>query len=130
MTVPCYDGQALALFGHEQDAGLFLRSLENEDPDAGWRSRETRCGEVASVLCGPCANAERVVLDPLPASVADGTAALASVDRVNFVASLLALDGAAGGSRPCRTPRGRRVSRRRRSAWGTGPEGRAREKLG
>jgi hypothetical protein len=80
-------------------------SLEDEGYDAGWRIRESRCGEVASVLCGPCANVERVVLDPLPAMVADGTAALVSVDRASFLASLLASDGTVGGSGAGRTLR-------------------------
>jgi hypothetical protein len=99
MTVCCYGGEALVLFGREEEAELFLRSLGAEGGDVGWRIRESRCGEIASVLCGPCANAERVVLDPLPAMVADGTAALlASVDRVSFMGSLLAPEGTAGGS--------------------------------
>jgi hypothetical protein len=57
-TVTCQVGRALALFGHEEEAGLFLWSLGDEGYDAGWRIRKSRCGEVASVLCGPCANVE------------------------------------------------------------------------
>ena len=113
MTVPCYGGEALVLFGHEEEAKLFLRSC-GADYDAGWRIRESRTGEVASVLCGPCANVERVVLDPPPMTVAEGLAALASTDRAGFVAYLLAPDGAAEGSRSRRTLRGRNFGPRER----------------
>jgi hypothetical protein len=34
---------------------------------------ESRSGELASFSWGPCADAESVVLDPLPAMVAEGT---------------------------------------------------------
>jgi hypothetical protein len=80
-------------------------------PDGG---SESRCGEIASVLCGPCANVERVVLDPLPAMVADGTAALVSVDRAAFLESLLATDGTVGGPGAGRGLRGGHFRRRRR----------------
>ena len=112
--------RALALFGHGE-AGLFLWSLRDEGYGAGWRIRESRCGELVSVLCGPCANAERVVLDPLPAMVADGTAALASVDRASFLASLLATDGTAGGPDAVRRLGGRHFRRRRRGVLGKAP---------
>jgi hypothetical protein len=113
MTVPCRGGQALALFGHDEEAELFLWSLGEEGYGAGWRIRESHSGEVASVLYGPCVNVGGVVLDPLPAMVADGTAALASVDRLGFVTSLLAAGGASGGPSTRRTLRGRHPRQRR-----------------
>jgi hypothetical protein len=92
MTLPCGGEEALALFGHKKEAELFLRSLASDGPESGWYIREGRRWEVASVLYGPCADAKRVVLDPMPAMVAEGTATLVSVDRVTFVARLLARD--------------------------------------
>jgi hypothetical protein len=97
MTVTCCGGEALALFGHVEEAELFLWSLGTEGSKGGWQVRESRCGEVMSVLCGPCANAKRVVLDPLPTMLADGTAVLASVDRGSFMARLLARRGVSWG---------------------------------
>jgi hypothetical protein len=58
-TVPCHGGRALALFGLKEEAGWFVWSLGDEGHDARWRIRESRCGEVASVLCGSCAKVER-----------------------------------------------------------------------
>ncbi len=98
LTLPCFGGRALALFGHEEEAGLFLRSLGVEASDVGWRVRESRCGEVASVLYGPCANVQRVVLDPPQAMSAGWTLALASVHRGDFLARLLARDDAGQGA--------------------------------
>jgi hypothetical protein len=129
MAVPCYGGQALALFDHEEDAGLYLRSLEDEGLDTGWWIRKTRRGEVVSVLCGPCAEAKHVILDPSPAMVADGTAALAGMDRTNFLANLLVPDGAEEGAHPRKWSHGRRAARRERNPWVSGHEGEAQEKL-
>ena len=114
MTVPSYGGEALALFGHEEEAELVLWSLGGEGSVAGWRIRESRCGEVASVLCGPCAGVERVVLDPLPAMVADGRAELVSMDRVGFMAGLLTTDGAAFRELARRAERMRNLRRARK----------------
>lgn len=90
MTLPCFGEAALAIFGHEEEAELFLRFLEAGGHYNGWRIREGRRGEVASVLYGQGANAKRVVLDPLPSMVEEGTVALASMDRGSFMAHLLA----------------------------------------
>ena len=98
MTLPCCSGKALALFGHEEEAELFLRSLGAEGLRGGWRVREGRRGEVVSVLCGPCAHVQRVVLDPPPAMADDWTVALASVRRGDFLARLLAIDHAGQGA--------------------------------
>ena len=121
MTIPCRGGRALALFGHGEEAELFLGTFGDEGFDAGWRIRESRCGEVASVLCGPCADVERVVLDPLPAMVADGLAALVSVDRDGFMATMLTTGGAAAGPGARRTLRGGPSGRGRRGLREAGP---------
>jgi hypothetical protein len=96
LTLPCCGGEALVLFGHEEEAELFLWSLGTEG-SGGWRIKESRCGEVASVLLGPCANVQRVVLDPPPVMMACWTVALASMDRDDFLAHALALEGAGQG---------------------------------
>ena len=54
-----------------------------------WRVRLTGCGELISVLYGPCARVRRVTLDPLPQMVANGTAALVSLDRHRFLDHLM-----------------------------------------
>lgn len=76
----------LAVFGHEEEAGMFLWSLGPGKAADGWRVAETRCGELASVLCGPCWGTGGVALDPLPDMIEDGTAALVRVGRERFLA--------------------------------------------
>jgi hypothetical protein len=91
MTVPRggVEGELLAVFGHEEEARLFLWSLGPGKAADGWRVAETRCGELASVLCGPCSRANGVALDPLPEMLEDGTAPLVGVGRERFLARLL-----------------------------------------
>ena len=98
MTLPCWGGEALALFGHEEEAEIFLRSLGAGGSSGDWWVRESRCGEVASVLCGPCANAQRVTLDPPPAMPGGWMVEIASVDRGAFLAYLLARGGTGQGT--------------------------------
>ena len=97
MTLSRCGGEALALFGYAEEAELFLRSLGTE-VSGGWRIRESRCGEVASVLYGPCARVERVTLDPPPTMPTSWAVALASMERDDFLAHLLAREGADQGS--------------------------------
>ena len=92
MTLPCGGEEALALFSHEDDAGLFLWSLAFDGLESGWYIREIRRREVASVLYGSCA--KRVALDPLPMMASEGLIALVSLDRFDFLADLLARDEA------------------------------------
>jgi hypothetical protein len=92
MTLPCGGGEALAPFGHEEEAELFLWSLTFEGLENGWHARESRRGEIASVLYG--ANARRVALDPLPPMAEEGTIEFVSLDRFDFLAGLLARDEA------------------------------------
>lgn len=88
MTLPCGGEEALALFGREEEAGLFLLSLGAEGSGDGWRIRESQRAEVASILYD--ASVGRVVLDPSWVMVDEGMAELASVDRAGFVARQMA----------------------------------------
>jgi hypothetical protein len=80
--------EVLPVFSFEDEANMFLR-LGAQGND--WRARETAGGELVSVLCGPCASVDRVVLDPipLPGQLARGLNALLSTEREAFVGSLL-----------------------------------------
>jgi hypothetical protein len=56
--------RARPAFGfEEEEAELFLRLGRL---GGGWRVREGRRGGIVSVFHGPCADVERVALDPLP----------------------------------------------------------------
>ena len=92
MTLPCGGGEALALFGHEEEAEPFLWSLALDGLENGWHARKSRYAEIASVLYGTAANARRVALDPLPVMAEEGTVELVSLDRFDFLAGLLARD--------------------------------------
>jgi hypothetical protein len=74
--------EALAVFGHEEEAELFFWL---EVSNHGWQTRESRAGEVASVLYGLCNGVEKVVLDPLPRLLAEKTVGLVSMERERFV---------------------------------------------
>jgi hypothetical protein len=75
--------EALAVFSHEEEAEMFLRSLSLAGE--GWRARETSAGEAVSLLYGPCCGAKSVVLDPLPQMLDDGLLGLVALDRRRFV---------------------------------------------
>jgi hypothetical protein len=75
--------EALALFSHEEEAQIFLRSLGSAGE--GWRARETSAGEAVSLLYGPCCGVKSVVLDPLPQMLDDGFLGLVALDRWRFV---------------------------------------------
>lgn len=64
------EGEALAVFGFEEEAEMFLH-LRRAALEEGWRVRQTSTGELVSVLYGPCSNAKKVVLDPLPVIVGE-----------------------------------------------------------
>lgn len=80
----------LAVFSFEEEAGMFLRL--GGYGSSGWRARESRTGELVSVLCGPCAHTDGVALDPLPGMLEEGTLGLVSVGRRRFLGQLLAGD--------------------------------------
>ena len=79
-----HGGEALAVFGHEEEAEMYLGLWA---PGDGWRAREIGTGELASVLRGPSwPGARRVALDPLPGALAGAAASNLRVgmDRVRF----------------------------------------------
>ncbi len=86
LTIDCGGEEVLPVFGHEEEAGLFLGL---GTPGDGWRARESGAGELVSMLYGPYAGLERVVLDPLPEKVAERTVGLVRLDRERFVHLLL-----------------------------------------
>jgi hypothetical protein len=80
-------GEILPVFGHEEEAEMFLHL--GGYGDDGWRARESSAGEIVSVLYGPCSGAEGVALDPLPEMMADETLALIRLGRKRFSGWLL-----------------------------------------
>ncbi len=72
----------LPVFSFREEAEAFLYF---EGAGDGWQARETTCGELVSILYGPCGDTERVSLDPLPK-----IAELMSFSRKAFVEALLA----------------------------------------
>jgi hypothetical protein len=79
--------KALPVFSHEEEAEMFLRLWEVGFD--GWQVRESTAGELISVLYGPCAGVERVVLDPLPEMIVERTVGLVSLSRERFVDLML-----------------------------------------
>lgn len=65
-------GDTLPVFSGEGEAELFLWLREAHEH--GWEVRESSCGELVSVLSGPCSQARIVALDP-STEVLDGRAA-------------------------------------------------------
>ncbi|MDP9481581.1 MAG: hypothetical protein M3R38_38950 [Actinomycetota bacterium] len=87
LTVDLDGEEALAVFSFREEAEMFLE-LEGLARN-GWRVRESRAGELASVLCGPCAGVEGVALDPPSEIVADRALALIYMGRDAFLDRLL-----------------------------------------
>jgi hypothetical protein len=88
LTVTCGAQRALPVFSFEAEAEMFRRLAGLV---SRWRVRSSGCGELVSVLWGPCAQAREVVLDPLPEMVPDGTIELVSLNRGRFVNRLVRL---------------------------------------
>jgi hypothetical protein len=78
--------ETLPVFSFEEEAKLFLRF---GTPGTGWRIRETTAGELISVLYGPCANVEKVALDPPPEVAGKALICLVSLSRKDFVRVLI-----------------------------------------
>jgi hypothetical protein len=76
---------ALPVFSFEDEAMMFLEL----GALGGWRARETADGELVSVLCGPCADARKIVLDPLHHPDAKDLSDHLSMEREAFVEPLL-----------------------------------------
>lgn len=94
LTISRNGKDVLPLFSHEEEAELFLWSA---GPGDGWRARESRRGEILSLLCGPCSTLERVALDPLPEPWTVPMLDLFCLNRKDFVRTLLNGRGAAIG---------------------------------
>jgi hypothetical protein len=79
-------GKALPVFSFEEEAEMFLWLQTTEE---GWEVRETTPGQLVSILYGPCAHVGRVMLDPLPEIGASMQISLLSMDRNDFVESVM-----------------------------------------
>lgn len=77
------DLRTLPVFGAEDTA---LRMLP---PSGEWRVRKTGCGELISILCGPCSDASLVAVDPSPELVETGMVELVSERTDGFLDLLL-----------------------------------------
>jgi hypothetical protein len=87
LTMDRDGGEILPVFGHEEEAEMFLHL--GGYGDDGWCARESSTGEIVSVLYGPCSGAEGVALDPLPGMMAGETLALVRLGRKRFSGWLL-----------------------------------------
>jgi hypothetical protein len=81
-------GEALAVFSFEEEAKMFL-DLRRCESEEGWRVRRTSVGELVSVLYGPCSDAKKVVLDPMPAVAGKEPVGLLDMHRNDFLRFLL-----------------------------------------
>ncbi len=78
--------ETLPVFSFEEEARMFLECGASK---SGWRVRRTSPGDLVSVLFGPCANVERVALDPVPEIDAGMLMDLMCVGRKEFAQILL-----------------------------------------
>jgi hypothetical protein len=79
--------EVLPVFSSAEAAGRFLLSGALGE---SWCVRECSAGEMVSLLFGPCANVERVLLNPLPEPLTAKEGLMNPVYRESFIASLLA----------------------------------------
>jgi hypothetical protein len=85
-TIAAGGETVLPIFSFREEAELFLR-LEAKRAD--WWLRETSTGELASLLLGLCARADKVALDPLPGPGEREILGLGGTGRRLFVRRLL-----------------------------------------
>lgn len=79
-------GRALPVFSFAEEAAMYLEL----GPGQGrWRVRETAAGELVSVLFGPCAGVDQVLLDPVPDLDGRVLSELIGVEKGDFVEYLL-----------------------------------------
>ena len=93
LTVDRGGKEALPVFGHEEEAEMFLALGGAGD---GWHARASTAGELVSVLHGP-ARVEHVVLDPLPEMLYEKTVGLVSMDRERLLGLVLGRGGGPHG---------------------------------
>jgi hypothetical protein len=86
LTIDCDGKEALSVFSFREEAEMFIWLGGFEE---SWRVRESRAGEIVSVLMGLCAGVGYVVLDPLPKMVAEKMVGLVRLDRESFLRDLL-----------------------------------------
>jgi hypothetical protein len=99
------EGEALAVFGFEEEAEMFLQ-FRHVALEGGWRVRQTSVGELVSVLYGPCSNAKKAVLDPLPGVVGgEGLIGYLSMRRSDCLRILLGEEPSSLHFVPPQTPR-------------------------
>ena len=86
------DRHMLPVFSSREEVEAFLhfRGASN-----GWLARETTCGELVSILYGPCRDVEDISLDPLTQTVEP-----TSCSRKAFVEALLADDASSSFEEP------------------------------
>lgn len=78
-------GKALAVFGFEEEAGMFSLWASGGE----WRPKKTTAEALAGMLSGQYVSVEFVALDPLPELVSRGMAGLVSLRREHFVDRLV-----------------------------------------
>ncbi|QYJ16913.1 hypothetical protein Rxycam_02749 [Rubrobacter xylanophilus DSM 9941] len=92
MTLITGEGEELLpVFSFREEAELFLRL---GGAGEGWGVRETRGGELLSLLSGLCRNVSGVALDPFPELGRTSLLSLVSVGRERFIRRLLQGEGA------------------------------------
>lgn len=86
LTTHLGDGQrVLPVFSFAEEANLYLCHVAR----SSWQLRQTRAGELASLLYGPCREVELVALDPISNVETDVMNRLVSLERERFVDFLL-----------------------------------------
>ena len=79
-------GDALPVFGHREDALVFLRFAAL---GGDWQIRQTGTGELISLLFSLCKDVETVMLDPLAGRDVTLIEGLVSMERRRFVEYLI-----------------------------------------
>jgi hypothetical protein len=105
------DGRrVLPVFSFEEEASLYLR----HGTRGSWQVRQTRAGELASLLCGLCSKVELVALDPISDVETDAMNTLVNLERERFMDFLLRREASVRGSQGA--PQGTIAPGGRRSA--------------
>jgi hypothetical protein len=87
------EGRFLAVFSFEEEAEAFLGlSVDRDEEKKEWQSEQAEVGELVSMLVGPCAEVERVALDPLPLPLGRAMLPLVGVHRDTFLGCLVEED--------------------------------------
>ena len=91
MTLSDGSGEALPVFGFEDEARMYLSLLGREGE---WEIRQARVEELARLLRGPYAGVGKVALDPVPAGVnSSGPLDVAWRSREDFLETFRSLSG-------------------------------------